>query len=105
MLSLILSLILNLSQAQVLIAGNYIVASGNNESICPQKVRPIFQDGQLNTLQIVYVGDCFYWGPFDYSCVGNQCGDSNIMFEITSATSYNWHNFNWDIHGMFVLSR
>lgn len=104
MLSLIFGLLISLSQAQVLLPGNYIVESGNNESICPQKVRPIHQNGQLNTLRVVYIGDCFYWGPYDYACNGNQCGDGNIHFEITSKDSYTWHNLSWDIHATFILS-
>lgn len=82
--------------------GTYFPHNGNNDSICPQEVRVVKREGRLHALKVVYVGDCYYWGPFEYPCEGDVCGDSTIVFELTSERSYHWYNSTYDIGAEFT---
>jgi len=82
-------------------AGTYQVVEGNNESICPQLVTPILQEGELVAIKVVYVGDCYYSGPFEYACYDQECKDGDIVFQIDGERSYRWLNHSYDIYGRF----
>jgi hypothetical protein len=91
-----------ISATFALTPGLYHPSNGNNDSICPQEVRTVITDNQLTALKVVYVGDCYYWGPFEYPCQESTCTDGNIFFEITSKRSYRWLNTQYDIHADFT---
>ncbi|WP_409477858.1 hypothetical protein [Pseudobdellovibrio sp. HCB154] len=84
--------------------GIYNCVDGNNDSICPQKIKFTSVNGTVN-LRVVYSGYCNDQGPYRYSCENETtCGDMNVGFTKLSETSYYWVNKGYDIHCRFELS-
>lgn len=107
------------------IKGTYIVTSGNNDSICPQILKPYFWEDSnspklsdsdksdektLVGIDVIYSGDCADQGPFNYGCIINsdnatECGSpSNVSFLFKDDRHYTWTNHGYDIYGEFELS-
>lgn len=88
--------------------GLYHPSDGNNASICPQQVKTFHSDeGELTAIEVVYVGDCYYQGPYLYYCargdedVRLSCQWGNELFEIRDRQHYLWRNLAHDIWGDF----
>ncbi len=72
--------------------GLYICKSGNEESICDQMLKTNIKDDRLISITVEYVGYCGSMGPYQYSCVGQTCGDEGIRFEFKDLKHYSWEN-------------
>lgn len=92
-------------QASAFTSGYYNCVKGNNNSICPQKVKYVTATNGSTSLQVIYSGDCGDQGPYTYSCQNaTTCGDSLIGFKKVSDTSYDWVNKNFNMNCRFELS-
>ena len=80
--------------------GTYHTVESNNDSVCPQKIR-IQKEDEIVFLKVVYVGDCYYQGPYTYYCVEDMCTDGQIDYQVTSQESFTWVNRNYRIWGKF----
>jgi hypothetical protein len=86
--------------------GLYKVIEGNNDSICPQEIKPLYDQGKLVQVSTVFVGECYYWGPFHFPCQGHICEIPGLMsYEIFDEENFKWRNLGYDIWGIFTLSR
>ena len=105
LLFLLILSILNFSFSSVLIPtkGTYEVLSSSHDDTCPQYIEPQLINGELIALKVVYVGACYYIGPYTYNCDENRCGNESIFFEFKSSSEYYWENKDWDIWGYFKL--
>lgn len=103
MKTLVLTLMIGL-QAQAFTSGLYNCVEGNNDSICPQKIKFTSVSG-TTSLRVVYSGYCNDQGPYRYYCENETtCGDMNVGFTKLSETAYSWVNKGHDIHCRFELS-
>lgn len=85
--------------------GTYNCVEGNNDSICPQKIKYSVVNGQPQ-LKVIYSGYCNDQGPYRYSCEDeSNCGDLQVGFTKLSETSYYWINKGYDIFCRFELAR
>ena len=99
----ILTLLLGL-QAQAFTSGLYTCVEGNNNSICPQKIKFTAASG-TSLLRVYYSGDCNDQGPYRYYCENEtSCGDMHVGFTKLSESSYYWINKGYDIHCRFELT-
>ena len=78
--------------------GMYQCVKGNQSSICPQKIFPVYDHETLVALKVYYSGDCGDQGPYRYQCQDNQCGGYPVVFNLTSDTTYEWSNVTYDFH-------
>lgn len=94
-----------LCSAVLLASGDYSVVRGNNDSICPQRVRAVIQDvgrgDELTAIRVVYGGDCFEQGPYEYPCAEGVCEGPTERFEVTGPESYRWVSRGHGIWGEF----
>ena len=81
-------------------SGTYDPIDTNNDSVCPQKVNVINSD-DVTYLKVVYVGDCYYQGPYTYYCFQDVCTDGQIDYHLSSASTFTWINKNYRIWGKF----
>ena len=90
----------------VLSKGVYYPVNPSHPDVCPQKITSIYgQNSEIYELSVVYVGDCFYWGPFKYSCESDYyCGDDDIGFQIIGNDRYIWFNNVYGIQSQMTLS-
>ena len=73
--------------------GYYECQNGNHPTLCPQVVTPTFLHGQLDTLSVVYAGDCDDDGPYSYICEDTGvCDNGGIRFTLKGPTEYLWEN-------------
>lgn len=87
-----------------LATGYYIPTRSNNKSVCPQRVKTIYQDGELTALRVFYSGDCADDGPFFYYCDEKLiCSQGDISYKIRSSTTYSWRNKSYSIWADFQL--
>jgi hypothetical protein len=76
------------------LVGYYEPQFASRPDICPQYVRRASE----TEISVVYVGDCYWQGPFRYECFGSRClsSDGQVSFEWTGETtpraSYRWTN-------------
>lgn len=96
----LLSLLVLPVMALELSSGNYLPYQSNDDSICPQKIRAEKSE-ETTFLKVVYVGDCYYQGPYTYYCVENVCTDGHIDYHIEGKDSFYWINKNYRIWGKF----
>lgn len=81
--------------------GLYKQADQFNFEACPQQLKAIYdEDKSLSEVSVVYVGDCFHWGPFSHYCDQDFCTNGAIDLQIINKRSYHWQNLN---HGPKVL--
>jgi len=79
-----------LAPLALFLAGYYIPTQATDSSICPHYVRratPL-------EISVVYVGDCYWQGPYTYSCFGSVClsPDNQVSFTWSSENAYRWEN-------------
>ncbi len=93
--------------AQTLEKGTYVPTSGNEPTICPQEVVPVYVQGMLDGLQVIYVGDCaaddvtWYYGcqdPVDGQVI---CENGGIRYELRDTTHYLWTNSEYGFWAEF----
>lgn len=91
------------AQALDLVSGYYELKQGD-EAVCPHEVE-VHTDPDWGTvyLEVAYVGDCYYMGPYEYYCQGSTCSNAGITFELTGKNQYHWENRNSGHQGEFVL--
>jgi hypothetical protein len=88
-----------------LLDGTYLPVTDGANAICPQEVRTQYRDGELESLRVAYVGDCFYQGPFTYPCdERGVCGSDAESIEILNERRYRWTNLPYDVQAEFRLS-
>lgn len=81
-------------------SGTYVAVSANNASVCPQQIRVIRVDGRLSALEVLYVGDCWRQGPFEYYCQEKEEEDGALLcvspqqidFEVLGRDHVLWRN-------------
>lgn len=86
-----------------LVSGYYELRQGD-EAVCPQEL-VVHTDPDWGSvyLEVVYVGDCYYMGPYEYYCQEDTCSNAGIVFEVTGKNKYHWKNRNSGHEGDFVL--
>lgn len=73
-------------------SGHFICIEGNNDSICPQKIKAIYRDERLVEFRVIYNGDCAGQGPYSFSCYEDRCGGSYQNFQLLDSNHYQWQN-------------
>lgn len=102
-MKIFLSVFLLALSAQAFTSGLYNCVQGNNDSICPQKIKFTSVSGTIS-LRVIYSGDCNDQGPYRYYCASeSSCGDMNVGFTKVSETSYDWINKGYNIYCRFEL--
>jgi hypothetical protein len=98
------------SENMLLRSGIYEVLSATNTSVCPQKINAKYEDKKLVSLKVVYVGDCYYMGPYTYSCnpESNKCGNFKdgrqyMLYTIHDEKSFHWENLAYHIEAELAL--
>lgn len=81
-------------------SGVYSAIKSNSDSICPQKIKVEKKDGAI-FLRVVYVGDCFYQGPYLYYCKNNICTDGLVDYTVADKNHFSWVNKNYDTWAEF----
>jgi len=85
-----------------LMKGNYENIEGNDESICSQRVIPIFKKNNLIKLKVYYTGWCNNQGPYLFNCIEkNYCTDGLNSINIENKKEYVWKNPAVFIWGRF----
>lgn len=87
--------------------GVYEVESATNPDVCPQKLSVRVSEGRLDAIEVVYVGDCYYWGPFEYGCdAGKRVCESDLhRFEFDSERRYHWIEKRYGVEADLILRR
>ncbi len=84
--------ILTQSQEVLFQSGNFICIEGNNDSICPQRVKAIYEGDRLVEFRVMYNGDCAGQGPYSFSCYQDECGGTSQHFQLLDSNHYQWQN-------------
>jgi hypothetical protein len=79
--------------------------TGNEDSICDQKIIRHKTNQKLTALSIEYVGWCGSMGPYTYSCSGKKCSDGAIFVEFHDENSYRWENRPYKFKCEFVRKK
>lgn len=100
-------LILFLQPALALESGVYRCLEGNNNSICPQRIKNIVTRDGRPALKVTYIGDCEGMGSNQFFCRKKICNNYGLQaIEILNETSYQWENKAYQIKcHQFLLSR
>jgi len=90
-----------LSTSSAFDGGSYICHKGNNDSICPQKIRQKYEY-KTHRLYVIYSGYCNDQGPFIYECSSKDvCGDNQVEFR-KNDQGYLWQNKRHSFFCQFI---
>lgn len=114
-ISLMFQLLLLPALALALENGVYEPIQSNNSSVCPQVIKT-FRDEEsqkLTALEVTYIGDCYYQGPYEHYCYDEPVEEGGtetqlvcwspleIRFIIRDSKSYRWENQSYEIWAEF----